>query len=43
MHDVALIDWAAVKPDGSTATTGTNVVRLAADGRIQEVVGVASL
>ena len=39
-HDVALVDWAAVKPDGTSAMTGTNVVRFAADGRIADVVGV---
>jgi len=40
VHDVALVDWAAVKPDGTAAMTGTNVVRFAADGKIAEVVGV---
>jgi uncharacterized protein YndB with AHSA1/START domain len=40
VHDVALVDWAAVKPDGATAMTGTNVVRFASDGKITEVVGV---
>lgn len=39
-HDVALADWAVVGPDGKAIMTGTNVVRLAADGRIAEVVGV---
>lgn len=42
VHDVALIDWAAVKPDGTTAMSGTNLVRLAIDGKITEVVGVPS-
>jgi hypothetical protein len=41
VHDVALIDWAAVLPDGSAAMTGTNVVRFAPDGRIADVVGIA--
>jgi len=40
-HDVALVDWAAVRSDGQTASTGSNVVRFAPDGRIAEVVGVA--
>lgn len=39
-HDVALVDWAAVTPDGTAVMRGTNVVRFAADGRIAEVVGV---
>ena len=40
-HDIALVDWAAVTPDGTAAMQGTNLVRFAADGRITEVVGVA--
>ncbi|HZJ70471.1 MAG TPA: hypothetical protein VFF36_06020, partial [Planctomycetota bacterium] len=40
-HEVALVDWAAVRGDGQTASTGSNVVRFAPDGRIAEVVGVA--
>lgn len=40
-QEVALIDWAAVRGDGQTASSGTNVVRFAPDGRIAEVVGVA--
>lgn len=41
-HDLALADWAAVAPDGKIALSGTNVFRLAADGRIAEVTGVPS-
>jgi uncharacterized protein YndB with AHSA1/START domain len=40
-HDTGLVDWAAVRPDGGAAMTGTNVVRFAPDGRIAEVVGIA--
>lgn len=40
-HDVALVDWVAVSPDGTAAMQGTNVVHFAADGRIREVIGVA--
>lgn len=39
-HDVALIDWTATRADGAATMTGTNVVRLAPDGRISDVVGV---
>lgn len=39
-HDVGIIDWAAVLPDGKAAMTGTNVMRFAPDGRILDVVGV---
>jgi uncharacterized protein YndB with AHSA1/START domain len=42
VHDTALIDWAALKSDGTSAMSGTNVVRFAADGRIADVVGIAS-
>lgn len=42
-HDVVLVDWAAVRPGGEAAMTGTNVVRLAPDGRIADVVGVAGV
>lgn len=41
VHDVALVDWVAVAPDGTAALQGTNVVHFAAGGRIREVVGVA--
>ena len=37
--EVALVDWAAVRSDGRTASTGSNVVRFDTDGRIAEVVG----
>jgi uncharacterized protein YndB with AHSA1/START domain len=40
-HDTALVDWAAVRADGTSAMTGTNVMRFASDGRIADVVGVA--
>jgi uncharacterized protein YndB with AHSA1/START domain len=40
-HGTALADWAAVKPDGTAAITGTSVFRFAADGPITEVIGVA--
>ena len=40
-HDVALVDWAAVRSDGGTAAAGTNVMRFAPDGRIADVVGIA--
>jgi len=40
-HDVALADWAAVR-GGTELMTGTNVVRFAGDGRIAEVIGVAT-
>jgi hypothetical protein len=40
-HDTALVDRAAVRPDGGAAMTGTNVVRFAPDGRIAEVVGIS--
>jgi uncharacterized protein YndB with AHSA1/START domain len=40
-HDVALVEWAAVRSDGAAAATGTNVMRLAPDGRIADVVGIA--
>ena len=35
----AVCDWAIVGPDGSDFLTGSNVVRLAADGRFAEVSG----
>jgi uncharacterized protein YndB with AHSA1/START domain len=41
LHEVALVDWAAVRSDGGTAAIGTNVVRFAPDGRIAEVIGIA--
>jgi len=41
-HDTALIDWAAVKADGTQAMTGTNVVRFTCDGKIADVVGIAA-
>jgi len=41
VHDTALIDWTAGKSDGSSAMTGTNVIRFTADGKIADVVGVA--
>ena len=39
MHDVALVDWAAVKGD-KDVLTGTDYVRIGLDGKIAEVVGV---
>ena len=39
-HGTALVGWAAVKPDGTPVMTGTNVVRLAPDGMISEVIGI---
>jgi uncharacterized protein YndB with AHSA1/START domain len=40
-RDVALVDWAAVKADGTKVMAGTNVVRLGPDGRIADVTGVS--
>jgi len=39
-HGTALVEWAAVTPDGTAAMTGTNVVRFAPDGMISEVIGI---
>jgi uncharacterized protein YndB with AHSA1/START domain len=39
-HDVALADWDAVRKDGSVVRSGTSVFRFAADGRIQDVIGI---
>lgn len=41
-HELALADWAGGAPDGKTTFSGTNVFRFAADGRIAEVLGIAS-
>lgn len=38
-HDVALIDWAIARADGTTVGTGTNVMRFAG-GLIADVVGI---
>ena len=38
-HGVARYGWALVAPDGTPAVTGTDVVELAADGRIARIVG----
>ena len=37
---VALVDWVAKGPDGSTPAKGTNVFELAPDGRIARVTGL---
>jgi hypothetical protein len=34
-----LFEWSALGPDGQAMANGTNVARLAADGRITDVVG----
>lgn len=38
-HTFARYGWALEAPDGTVAVTGTDVVELAADGRLQRVVG----
>lgn len=40
VHGTALADWAIVDASGAARMSGTNVVRFAPDGRIDEVVGV---
>jgi hypothetical protein len=42
-HDVALVDWAAVRPGGEAAVTGTHVMRFAPDGRIAGAAVVAGV
>ena len=39
-HGTALVEWAAVKPDGTAVMTGTNVARFAADGMIAEMIDI---
>jgi hypothetical protein len=38
-HELARYGWEMVAPDGSVALAGTDVVELAADGRLARVVG----